>query len=118
MDALNQLEKKLRFSRTSNRETHYNERCRYKILHGCTITHTNLKNVTILIRVCKCGYYADKSDMKKKKIFKLDEIMDGIEVHTSSRCHYVVDVRHWCFSTSFEFRKIDYCPSEQKSTSR
>ena len=80
---INKLEKKLRYTREPGKEKHYHHGCYYKVLKNCTIKECNkLGKVTILIRICKCGYYNDRSKLQEKKEFKLDELLDsGVKIH-------------------------------------
>ena len=115
---INNLKQKLRYSKKPRTETHYQEGCCYAILEDCSISESGLGKVTILIRICKCSEYKDRSELLDRKKFALDELLDtGIEIHvaTIKTCYYKITVDKGWIWNDYNFRKLCYCPSEQRS---
>ena len=110
------LEEKLINSKEYRAEKHHHSGCCYEVLKNCTIKGSKLGKVIILIRICKCGNYNDKSELRGMKEFALDDLLiEGVEIHVADKCHFKIGIDKGCIWTDYNFRKLCYCPSGQQS---
>lgn len=62
--------------------------CYFEVLSDWVITGTSFR-VHILVRVCNCDWYDDKSEMLNRKYIYRSEIGDGLELHVTENCTYM-----------------------------
>ena len=90
------------FSQSSNAEVeaHGSSSCYYAIVRT--------KNGILLIRVCRCGGYIDKSYLRNKTQIDMADIGDGVELHLNSSCRYQKSRNQ---NGVYMFRLVCYCPT-------
>lgn len=92
-------------SRRQDSEVHDNDKCTYVMLRDAQILGKNIV-MYILLRKCVCKRYANKEHLKAKRFIQLEEVGDGVEVHSDPNCQYVRK-RH--FDQTFHLDKVCYC---------